>query len=104
MGTPVIKLGDTFKKVADFEKRFKSIPDITELDHLTINGDVWIGKKVRFGGTVIIGQPGNAHTKISRRMLMVSFSITVANEGNRIHIPDGTILESSEQPVRNDVK
>jgi len=72
MGTPVIKLGDTFKKVADFEKRFKSIPDITELDHLTINGDVWIGKKVRFGGTVII----------------------VANEGNRIHIPDGTILES----------
>jgi UDP-N-acetylglucosamine pyrophosphorylase len=43
-GTPVVKLGDTFKKVANFEKRFKSIPDITELDHLTINGDVWVGK------------------------------------------------------------
>ncbi|KAJ9111070.1 putative UTP--glucose-1-phosphate uridylyltransferase [Naganishia cerealis] len=71
-GTPVVKLGDTFKKVANFEKRFKSIPDITELDHLTINGDVWVGKKVTFAGTVII----------------------VANEGNRIQIPDGTILEN----------
>ena len=71
MGTPVIKLGDTFKKVADFEKRFKSIPDITELDHLTINGDVWIGKKVKFGGTVIIGEWFIARTLMYALALMV---------------------------------
>ena len=50
--TPVIKLGNEFKKVAvslfcltfrtwliwqNFEARFKSIPNITELDHLTVS-------------------------------------------------------------------
>ncbi|CAD6573815.1 MAG: UTP-glucose-1-phosphate uridylyltransferase [Tremellales sp. Tagirdzhanova-0007] len=71
-GTPVVKLGDHFKKVANFEKRFKSIPNITELDHLTVSGDVWFGKGVRLAGTCII----------------------VANEGNVIMIPDGTSLEN----------
>ena len=88
-GTPVVKLGDNFKKVAvsptrlrprnlmlifwqNFEKRFKSIPNITELDHLTVAGDVWFGKGVRLAGTCII----------------------VANEGNKIMIPDGTNLEN----------
>jgi UTP--glucose-1-phosphate uridylyltransferase len=71
-GTPVVKLGDNFKKVANFEKRFKSIPNINELDHLTISGDVWIGKGVRLAGTCIL----------------------VANEGSKIMIPDGTNLEN----------
>jgi UTP--glucose-1-phosphate uridylyltransferase len=71
-GTPVVKLGDDFKKVANFEKRFKSIPDIKELDHLTVSGNVWFGKGVRLAGTCII----------------------VANEGNKIMIPDGTSLEN----------
>ena len=56
----------------NFEKRFKSIPNILELDHLTIAGDVWIGKGVRLAGTCII----------------------VANEGSKIMIPDGTNLEN----------
>lgn len=56
----------------NFEKRFKSIPNITELDHLTVSGDVWFGKGVRLAGTCII----------------------VANEGNKIMIPDGTSLEN----------
>merc|ERR1712080_187630 len=33
----VIKLGDAFKKVAAFQKRFKTIPSLLELDHLTIS-------------------------------------------------------------------
>ncbi|CDZ98847.1 utp-glucose-1-phosphate uridylyltransferase [Phaffia rhodozyma] len=70
--TPVVKLGDTFKKVANFQKRFKTIPNILEADHITINGDVVFGKKVTLRGTVII----------------------VANEGNKISIPDGSILEN----------
>jgi UTP--glucose-1-phosphate uridylyltransferase len=65
-------LADTFKKVANFQKRFKTIPNILEADHITINGDVWFGKNVTLRGTVII----------------------VANEGNKITIPDGSILEN----------
>lgn len=51
--TPVIKLGDHFKKVAQFQKRFKKIPKIIELDHLTVTGDVYFGRNVTLRGTVI---------------------------------------------------
>ncbi|KAG6378218.1 UTP-glucose-1-phosphate uridylyltransferase [Boletus reticuloceps] len=70
--TPVIKLGDHFKKIQQFQKRFKKIPRIIELDHLTVTGDVNFGRNVTLRGTVII----------------------VANEGQRIDIPDGCILEN----------
>ncbi|KAH9830816.1 UTP-glucose-1-phosphate uridylyltransferase [Rhodofomes roseus] len=70
--TPVIKLGDHFKKIAQFQKRFKKIPKIIELDHLTVTGDVYFGRNVTLRGTVII----------------------VANEGQSIHIPDGCVLEN----------
>ncbi len=44
---PLIKLGDDhFKKVADFLRRFETIPDILELDHLTVSGDVTFGPGV----------------------------------------------------------
>jgi len=69
---PLVNLGDYFKKVSDYASRFKGVPDILELDQLTISGDVYIGSKVTFRGTVII----------------------VANHGNRIDIPDGSILEN----------
>ncbi|CAE6420606.1 unnamed protein product [Rhizoctonia solani] len=72
--TPVVKLGDNFKKIANFQKRFRTIPNILELDHLTVAGDVWFGRKVTLRGTVII----------------------VANEGSRIDLPDGSILENSK--------
>ena len=71
--TPVIKLGDHFKKVANYQKRFKSIPNLLELDHLTVSGDVTFGRGVQLRGTVIV----------------------VANEGSKIDIPDGSILENS---------
>ncbi|KAG9006602.1 UTP-glucose-1-phosphate uridylyltransferase [Tulasnella sp. 427] len=70
--TPVVKLGDTFKKIRDFNKRFRTVPNILELDHLTVSGDIWFGRNITLRGTVII----------------------VANEGSRIDLPDGSILEN----------
>uniref|UniRef100_A0A7E4W480 UTP--glucose-1-phosphate uridylyltransferase n=1 Tax=Panagrellus redivivus TaxID=6233 RepID=A0A7E4W480_PANRE len=70
--TPLVKLGTSFDKVHDFLKRFQGIPDLIELDHLTVSGDVWFGRDVSLKGTVII----------------------IANHGDRIDIPPGTILEN----------
>lgn len=44
--TPLIKLGKEFDKVQSFLNRFSGIPDILELDHLTVAGDVCFGKGV----------------------------------------------------------
>jgi UTP--glucose-1-phosphate uridylyltransferase len=71
--TPLVKLGDNhFKKVNAFLSRFGSIPDMLELDHVTISGDVTFGRGVSIRGTVII----------------------IANHGDRIDIPAGAILEN----------
>ncbi|KAJ3285758.1 UTP-glucose-1-phosphate uridylyltransferase [Borealophlyctis nickersoniae] len=67
---PLIKLGDHFKKVAHFQARFQGPPHILELDHLTVTGDITFGHDVVLQGTVII----------------------VANHGERIDIPSGSIL------------
>ncbi|XP_062503277.1 UTP--glucose-1-phosphate uridylyltransferase-like [Corticium candelabrum] len=69
---PLVKLGTHFKNVKDFLERFPSSPDVLELDHLTVSGDVWFGKGITLKGTVII----------------------IANHGERIDIPSGTILEN----------
>ncbi|XP_066515906.1 UDP-glucose pyrophosphorylase 2a isoform X2 [Hoplias malabaricus] len=70
--TPHVKLGSSFTKVQDFLRRFESIPDMLELDHLTVSGDVTFGKQVALKGTVII----------------------IANHGDRIDIPAGAMLEN----------
>ncbi|XP_055847213.1 UTP--glucose-1-phosphate uridylyltransferase isoform X2 [Episyrphus balteatus] len=71
--TPLIKLGDNhFAKVKEFLSRFANIPDIIELDHLTVSGDVTFGRGVSLRGTVII----------------------IANHGDRIDIPAGAILDN----------
>ncbi|XP_071537774.1 UTP--glucose-1-phosphate uridylyltransferase-like [Panulirus ornatus] len=70
--TPLVKLGSQFGKVKDFLKRFAAIPDMLELDHLAVSGDVTFGKGVVLKGTVII----------------------IANHGDRIDIPTGAILEN----------
>lgn len=70
--TPVIKLGNEFKKVSDYLSRFGSMPDVLELDHLTVSGDVAFGSGCVLKGTVII----------------------VANPGNKIMIPSGSVLEN----------
>ncbi|KAK2145388.1 hypothetical protein LSH36_685g00018 [Paralvinella palmiformis] len=69
---PLVKLGTSFKKVKEFLARFASIPDMLDLDHLTVSGDVTFGKGVTLKGTVII----------------------IANHGDRIDIPTGAILEN----------
>lgn len=70
---PLVKLGDRhFSKVREFQSRFASIPDVLELNHLTVSGDVTFGKNVSLRGTVII----------------------IANHGDRIDIPAGSVLEN----------
>ncbi|CAI9716928.1 UTP--glucose-1-phosphate uridylyltransferase-like isoform X2 [Octopus vulgaris] len=69
---PLVKLGIQFQKVKEFLQRFASIPDMLELDHLTVSGDVTFGKSVSLKGTVII----------------------IANHGDRIDIPTGACLEN----------
>ncbi|KAG7228454.1 hypothetical protein INR49_007627 [Caranx melampygus] len=59
-------------KVQEYLTRFESIPDMLELDHLTVSGDVTFGKNVSLKGTVII----------------------IANHGDRIDIPAGSMLEN----------
>lgn len=70
--TPVIKLGTEFKKVGQYLERFGSIPDVLELDHLTVSGDVSFGGNTSLKGTVIV----------------------VANPGNKIMIPAGSVIEN----------
>lgn len=70
---PLIKLGDEhFSKVSKFLERFETVPNILELDHLTVSGDVTFGSKVTLKGTVII----------------------IANQGDHIDIPSGTVLDN----------
>lgn len=69
---PIVKLGDTFKKVSEFQRQFKPIPNMVDLDHLTVSGDVKFGCKTKLAGTMII----------------------VATSGNAIDIPDGSVLEN----------
>ncbi|KAI5188471.1 UTP--glucose-1-phosphate uridylyltransferase [Nematocida sp. AWRm77] len=69
---PIVRLvGDSFKKIEDFQKRIKNSVNIDELDHLTISGDVTLGKNVTLKGNVII----------------------VAEKEQSICIPDGAVLD-----------
>jgi len=69
---PVVKLGEEFQSLDQYEKRFKTLPNILELDHLTVSGNVTFGSNVILKGTVII----------------------VAETGSRIDIPDNVVLEN----------
>jgi len=69
---PLIKLGEEYASVADFQKRMPVVPNILELEHLTVSGDVYFGSGVVLKGTVIV----------------------VANHGERVDIPDGVVLEN----------
>lgn len=68
---PLVKLGDSFRRVPSYLERLPSPPHILELEHLSVTGDVTFGRGVALKGTVII----------------------VANHGEHIDIPSGSVLE-----------
>lgn len=51
---PLVKLGDAFKEVSGYLSRFSKIPDILELDHLTVSGDVTFGSNVVLRVSIIL--------------------------------------------------
>ena len=86
--TPLVKLGDgQFKKVSSFLSRFGSIPDLLELDHLTVSGDVTFG---RGGGDKLENIVSENICSVSLRGTV----IIIANHGDRIDIPAGAVLEN----------
>lgn len=97
--------------------RFENIPDILELDHLTVMGDVMFGKNVtlrvsrpptpgrrrRCGSLPPVVPPLSFVRHASRRLtpppwfsgaVLQGTVIIIANEGERIDIPAGAILEN----------
>lgn len=68
---PLVELDDHFKNLSDFLSRFKTIPDIVDLDHLSVAGDVTFGNDVKVKGTTVI----------------------VAKDKMYVTIPDWAILE-----------
>lgn len=70
---PLAKLGSKYKHVSTYNERIgHSVPDLLELEHLTICGDVRFGSNCSLKGHVII----------------------VAPEGTSISIPNDTTLEN----------
>lgn len=53
-GLPLIRLGKHFENIEDYQKRFENIPDILELDLLTIVGDVYFNRDITLRGHVIL--------------------------------------------------
>ena len=85
--TPFVKLGQNFRNISELLKRFGSIPDLLELDHLSVSGDVTFGKQVCV-----------PHFLLSLTLFVqVSLKgtvIVIANHGDRIDIPAGSCLEN----------
>jgi len=69
---PIVQLGDKFKEIRNYQKHIQGNVNILELDRLTISGDVYLGRNIELRGSVII----------------------VANDGCRIDIPEGSVLEN----------
>lgn len=70
-GIPMIRLGEAFQSVEEYQKRFEKIPDILELDLLTVVGNVYFGKNITLRGNVIL-----------------------VCERGELHIPDHSLLEN----------
>ncbi|KAM7534994.1 hypothetical protein Aperf_G00000099783 [Anoplocephala perfoliata] len=68
---PIIEVDHNFKSEEDLQKRIPNIPNMIDLRHLTLSGDIRFGSNVVLKGTVRIEAKGN----------------------EQIIIPDGTVLE-----------
>lgn len=97
---PVVKLGPEFKLLQQYLRRVPHIPNLVDLEHLTVSGDVHFGRDVvlkvssRVGGCCCLLCPWRL-TGVPHRYSHVwqGTVIIVANEGCRIDIPDGSVLE-----------
>lgn len=76
--------------------RFANIPDIIELDHLTVSGDVTFGRGVSLRVNFICESTAyQIPNKISFFFSLEQGTvIIIANHGDRIDIPAGAILEN----------
>jgi len=68
---PMIRLGEYFKDFEAYQARIEEIPDLLDLDLLTVVGDIWFGRDIQLKGNVIL----------------------VCDQG-RLHLPRGTCLEN----------
>ena len=59
-----------------FIERFQTIPDILELDHLTVSGDVTFGKGVTLKVSEVINEQ---HTTLTRLMATVILTLTYSD-------------------------
>eukprot|EP00033_Pygsuia_biforma_P000665 GCRY01000782.1.p1 GENE.GCRY01000782.1~~GCRY01000782.1.p1 ORF type:complete len:506 (+),score=85.89 GCRY01000782.1:87-1604(+) len=73
---PIVKFSSQFKKVSDYLKRFASTPNILELEHLTVVGDVFFGKNVTLSGTVIIIAEEGQHIDIPANAFLCNNVVT----------------------------
>ncbi len=66
---PLIRLGDCFRDYAAYQERFEQIPDLLDLDLLTVVGDVWFGREMELKGNVIlVSQQGKLHLPRGTRL------------------------------------
>lgn len=70
-GIPLIRLGNHFQSVEEYQSRFDSIPDILELDLLTVVGNVYFGNNITLRGNVIL-----------------------VCERGELHLPDNALIEN----------
>ena len=70
-GLPLIRLGENFQSVEDYQQRIPSIPDILELDLLTVVGNVYFGDNMTLRGNVIL-----------------------VCESGGLHLPDQSLIEN----------
>lgn len=80
--------------------RFANIPDIIELDHLTVSGDVTFGRGVSLRVSLIAllyRFDKNSESYLICNLYETQIQgtvIIIANHGDRIDIPAGAILEN----------
>ena len=92
--TPFVKLGQNFRNISELLKRFGSIPDLLELDHLSVSGDVTFGKQVCSVMSCHVMSCSHCHYNCSLQVSLKGTVIVIANHGDRIDIPAGSCLEN----------